>query len=79
MPSATTTGNKIFATFGEQVGKIANSITEAVPSALAAALREWLDVSSSAAATTIYTITALLLAALSAFFFFRKKRIRRLA
>ena len=70
---------ELAAGIGEQVGKIANGITGAVPTALAAALREWLDVSSSAAATTIYTVTALLLAALSAFLFFRKKRIRRLA
>ena len=63
---------------GEQLGKIANSVTAAVPSTLAAALREWLDIRSSAAATVTYTITALLLAALAAFFFFRKKRIRRL-
>ena len=64
---------------GEQVGKIAKSITEAVPMALASALREWLDVSSSKAAITIYTLVALALAALSAFLFFKKNRIRRLA
>ena len=70
---------EIAAGIGEQVGKIARSVTEAIPTALASALREWLDVSSSAAASAIYTLIALILAALSAFLFFNKKRIRRLA
>ena len=70
----------IAAGIGEQVGKIANSITAAAPAALASALREWLDIGTSAAATTAYTLTALVLAALAAFLFFRKpNRIRRLA
>ncbi len=70
---------EIAAGIGEQVGKIAASITEAVPAALAAALREWLDIGSSAAATTFYTAVALILAALSALLFSRRKRIHRLA
>ncbi|MGI9239906.1 MAG: hypothetical protein ACR2RV_03845, partial [Verrucomicrobiales bacterium] len=70
---------EIAAGIGEQVGKIATSITEAVPAALAATLREWLDISSSAAATTLYTVVALILAAISALLFFKKRRIRRLA
>ena len=70
---------EIAAGIGEQVGKIADSITEAIPAALASALREWLNTGSSAKATAAFTIIAVALAALSALLFFRKKRIRRLA
>jgi len=64
---------------GQQFAKIADSVKESIPTALATALREWLDIGSSTGATVIYTLTALALAALAAFFFFRKSGLRRLA